>query len=163
MALIQNLIHITSLADEDMLVIRDTSEQITGRVSFGALKQSILNDIASTPPKMNTVEFTVSYVPLGAPVLYENRVIKVTDPTSATCMIPPNRYTVGAQIHFRQGGAGQISLIGATETGITSIIIPAAGSLAKTRAEGSLITAYLEKIVGGNENWVVIGDTEATP
>ena len=146
--------YIPSVDNLDYMVLHDSSGNITGKV--------FLQDIVSYTLNYNGVHNNKYRDPIFTPTgashtllnSHEDSFLILDHSSDITLTLPNLVMAYGSKLYIMQKGAGKVNLVG---SGGTTIIV-AAGSLAKSRAQNSVIG--IKKIAHGPDTWVVFGDLE---
>jgi len=140
---IPSLIPITGALSDSLLIIHDAGANITGKIT--------VEQFMSAPRKVSLgFSTTTAFSPV---VGNKEQIVEITNASAITVTIPIGVFAVGDQMHFRQGGVGQVSFAGVS--GVT-IEVPV-GATPALRAKWELATIYCKSKGVGVETWCLFG------
>lgn len=146
--------YIPSIANLDYMVLHDSSGNITGKVFLQDIVSYTLNYNGVHNNKYREPIFTLTGASQTLLNTHEDSFLILDHPTDITLTLPNLVMANGSKFYVMQKGNGKVTVVGSGG----STIIVAAESLAKTRAQNSVIG--VKKIAHGPDSWVVFGDLE---
>lgn len=86
----------------------------------------------------------------------EGLVLVCQNSTGTAVTFTRGLYPRGIRIHFFQDAAGQVTFANSTNVSV----VVSDGTAKKTRAQNSLVTAWLKSTDGGSDIWILTGELE---